>query len=394
MKLQILVPQYKEDERVIKKLLDSIELQRNINFNDIGVIIVNDGSDIILDPYFLNKYPFKIDYIRAEHKGVSATRNRALKEATADYVMFCDADDMFYHNLALQLIINNVKDKQPDCLYSTFVEEVPDSQHPGSFLYNARQQAFVFVHGKVYRREFLIEKDIWWDEELTLHEDGYFNGLALAQVPKDKLIYCNEPFYMWCNNSESVSRKTPTFVLDTYNNNLLAQDKLISKLLPVNIYEAINLTAIQLFQTYFLLTGTFLGWSNDEKQPEAFREKIKAELDATEKRFAEFYDKFKDCYKHVIQKERERLFLSTKNGASIFNNNESKIEDFEKWLVEFKKKYNIEFDDAAIVIPEEIKEGDNNIIEAEVKEVKEDKEDVKDISENVQKEENSDEVKM
>lgn len=374
MKLQILVPQYKEDERVIKKLLDSIELQRNINFKDVGVIIVNDGSDIILDPYFLNKYPFKIDYIRAEHKGVSATRNRALKEATADYVMFCDADDMFYHNLALQLIISNVKDKQPDCLYSTFVEEVPDSQHPGSFLYNARQQAFVFVHGKVYRRQFLLEKDIWWDEELTLHEDGYFNGLALAQVPKDKLIYCNEPFYMWCNNNESVSRKTPTFVLDTYNNNLLAQDKLISKLLPVNIYEAINLTAIQLFQTYFLLTGTFLEWSNDEKQPEAFREKLKAELDATEKRFAEFYDKFKDCYKHVIQKERERLFLSTKNGASIFNNNDSKIEDFEKWLVEFKKKHNIEFDDSPFEEPKNKEEKkDENVVEAEVVEKEEKK---------------------
>ena len=375
MILQILVPQYKEDERTIKKLLDSIELQRNINFKDVGVIIINDGSDIILDPYFLNKYPFKIDYIRAEHKGVSATRNKALKEATADYVMFCDADDMFYHNLALQLIINNVKDKQPDCLYSTFIEEIPDSQHPGSFLYNARQQAFVFVHGKVYRRQFLLEKNIWWDEELTLHEDGYFNGLALAQVPKDKLIYCNEPFYMWCNNSESVSRKTPTFVLDTYNNNLLAQDKLISKLLPVNIYEAVNLTAIQLFQTYFLLTGTFLEWSNDEKQPEAFRSRVKAELDATEKRFAEFYNKFKDCYKHVIQKERERLFLSTKNGASIFNNSDSKMEDFEKRLIEFKKKYNIEFDDTAIVIPEETKEENKentDAIEAEVKEVKED----------------------
>lgn len=375
MKLQILVPQYKEDERVIKKLLDSIELQRNINFNDIGVIIVNDGSDIILDPYFLNKYPFKIDYIRAEHKGVSATRNRALKEATADYVMFCDADDMFYHTLGIQLILKEVETKKPDCIYSTFIEEVPDSQHPGSFLYNARQQAFVFVHGKVYRRQFLLEKDIWWDEELTLHEDGYFNGLALAQVPKDKLLYCNEPFYLWCNNNESVSRKTPTFVLDTYNNNLLAQDKLITKLLSVNIYEAINLTAIQLFQTYFLLTGTFLEWSNDEKQPEAFRNRLKEELKAVDDRFAEFYNKFKDCYKHVIQKERERLFLSTKNGASIFNNSDSKIEDFEKWLVEFKKKHNIEFDDTAIVIPEEPKEENTDVIEAEV--VEKDKEENK-----------------
>ena len=365
MKLQILVPQYKEDERIISKLLDSIELQRNIDFRDIGVIIVNDGSDVILNPFFLQKYKFRIDYIRDEHKGVSAARNRALKEATADYIMFCDADDMFYHPLALQLIVRNTEEKKPDCLYSTFIEEVPDQQHPGNFIYNARPQAFVFVHGKVYRREFLLEKDIWWDEELTLHEDGYFNGLALAQVTKDKLMYCNEPFYMWCNNSESVSRKSVTFVLDTYNNNLLAQDKLITKLLSVNIIEAINLTAIQLYQTYFLLTGVFKEWAEDEKHQ--LHDHCRNALEAVDKRFAEFYDKFKDCYRHAIQKERERLFESTQNGAKIFNNNDVKLEDFETWLIEFKKKHNIEFDDTPIELPKAEEEKKNDtVVDAEV----------------------------
>ena len=371
MILQILVPQYKETERDIEKLLKSIELQRNIDFNDIGVIIVNDGSDIILKNSFLNEYPFKIDYIRNEHKGVSATRNRALKEATADYIMFCDADDMFYHPLAIQLIIREVTQKSPDCIYSTFIEEIPDNKNPGKFIYNARQQAFVFVHGKVYRREFLLEKNIWWDEELTLHEDGYFNGLALAQVPRDKLVYCNEPFYMWCNNKNSVSRQSPTFVLDTYNNNLLAQDKLISKLLPVNIYEAINLTAIQLYQTYFLLTGIFVDWSNDSKQPQTVRNKLKQELESTENRFSEFYDKFKDCYRHAIQSERERLFLSTKKGASIFNTHDYKLEDFEKWLVEFKKKHNIEFDDTPIELPKVEEKKEDSVVDVEIVEKKE-----------------------
>ena len=377
MKLQILVPQYREDERIISKLLDSIELQRNIDFRDIGVIIVNDGSDVILNPFFLQKYKFRIDYIRDEHKGVSAARNRALKEATADYVMFCDADDMFYHPLALQLVIKKTEEKQPDCLYSTFIEEVPDQQHPGNFIYNARPQAFVFVHGKVYRREFLLEKDIWWDEELTLHEDGYFNGLALAQVRQDKLIYCNEPFYLWCNNDDSVSRKSPTFVLDTYDQNLIAQDRLITKLLSVNILEAINLTAIQLYQTYFLLTGTFVDLSEDEEQPKQFRERLTKELENVENMIVTFYDKFKDCYRHVIQKERERLFLATKGGAAIFNNHDYKLEDFENWLIEFKKKHDIEFDDTPVELPaaEEEKKNDN-VVDAKVVENKE--EDVND----------------
>ena len=48
MKLGILIPQYKETDEVIKPLLDSIALQQLINFNDLHVIIVNDGSDILL----------------------------------------------------------------------------------------------------------------------------------------------------------------------------------------------------------------------------------------------------------------------------------------------------------------------------------------------------------
>ena len=367
MKLQLLIPQYKEDERVIRKLLDSIKLQRNIDFNDIGVIIVNDGSDVILDHYFLDSYPFKVRYIRAEHGGVSATRNRALKEATADYVMFCDADDMFYHTLGIQLILREIEQKAPYCIYSTFIEETPDQQHSGKFVYNARQQAFVFVHGKVYNRKFLLDRDIWWDDELTLHEDGYFNGLAIAQVPKDRLLYCDEPFYMWCNNAESVSRKASTFILDTYNNNLLAQDRLISKLLTVNIYEAINLTAIQLYQTYFLLTGTFVDWSNDQNQTESFRTRLRQELESTENRFVEFYDKFKDCYKHAIQSERERLFTSTKNGSSIFNQHDYTLKDFEEWLIAFKKKHNLEFNDDPIVPPNDGETKKSDVVTTEGK---------------------------
>ena len=51
-KLQILVPQYKETEDIIKPLLDSIEVQQNVDLkNDVGVIIVNDGTDVHLSDY-------------------------------------------------------------------------------------------------------------------------------------------------------------------------------------------------------------------------------------------------------------------------------------------------------------------------------------------------------
>ena len=59
-KLDILIPQYKETYEVIKPLLDSIALQQNVDLaNDVGVIIVNDGSDVKLSEEKLRaQYPF------------------------------------------------------------------------------------------------------------------------------------------------------------------------------------------------------------------------------------------------------------------------------------------------------------------------------------------------
>ena len=124
MKLQILVPQYKETDEIIKPLLDSIAIQQNVDFNEIGVIIVNDGSDVHLTDELLNSYPFKIEYYLEEHRGVSGTRNSCLDHAEADYVMFCDADDMFYNACGLWIIFRETEiDKGFDSLVSVFIEE-------------------------------------------------------------------------------------------------------------------------------------------------------------------------------------------------------------------------------------------------------------------------------
>ena len=83
-KLQFLIPQYKETDDIIKPLLDSIEVQQNINMDDIGVIIVNDGTDVHLSQELFDRYSFDIEYHLNEHKGVSATRNACLDKATAE----------------------------------------------------------------------------------------------------------------------------------------------------------------------------------------------------------------------------------------------------------------------------------------------------------------------
>jgi glycosyltransferase involved in cell wall biosynthesis len=118
MKFQILIPHYKEKIEEITPLLDSIAIQQNVDFNEIGVIICNDGTDVRLN---FKDYPFKIDFFEEPHRGVSGTRNACLDHATADYVMFCDADDMFCHVCGLYIIFREIDNGGFDSLISVFM---------------------------------------------------------------------------------------------------------------------------------------------------------------------------------------------------------------------------------------------------------------------------------
>ena len=195
MKLQILVPQYKETDNVIKPLLDSIAIQQSVDLgHEVGVIIVNDGSNIFLTDELINSYPFKIEYYKEEHRGVSGTRNACFEHATADYVMFCDADDMFCNVCGLYIIFNEINNGGFDSLVSVFMEEshMPDT---GQVIYLNHEMDSTFVHGKVHRRKYLLDQHIKWNTNLTIHEDSFFN--IQCQNLSENVKYCPMPFYLW-----------------------------------------------------------------------------------------------------------------------------------------------------------------------------------------------------
>ena len=212
MKLQILVPQYEETDNIIKPLLDSIAIQQSIDMNEIGVIICNDGSNTFLTDEFLNSYPYKIEYYKEPHNGVSATRNACLDHATADYVMFCDADDMFYNACGLWIIFREIN-VGFDSIVSVFVEETRNPQTK-QIEYINHEMDSTFVHGKVHRRQYLIDNDIRFNDALTIHEDSYFN--ILAQNLSKNVKYCQTPFYLWKWRDNSVCRHDPKYILKTY----------------------------------------------------------------------------------------------------------------------------------------------------------------------------------
>lgn len=300
-KLQILVPQYKEDESIIKSLLDSIEVQQNINLqDDIGVIIINDGTDVHLSQEFLNRYSFPIEYHLNEHKGVSATRNACLDYATADYVMFCDADDMFYNACGLYIIFREIEMGGFDSLVSAFIEESRDfvTKEP---VYINHDMDTTFVHGKVHRRQYLIDNNIRWNDNLTIHEDSYFN--CLCQRLAKELKYSQTSFYLWKWRDASVCRHDPKYILKTYNNMLDSNDALVTQFLNRGMKDdAMFYVVGMIYDAYFTMNKD--EWLNQEN---------KEYRHATELRFKKYWLKYKNLHDSIPADIKTQIIMGIKN---------------------------------------------------------------------------------
>lgn len=295
MKLQILVPQYQETEEVIKPLLDSIAIQQSVDLkNDIGVIIVNDGSDVFLSEDFLKSYSYEIKYFKETHRGVSGTRNACFDHATADYVMFCDADDMFCNVCGLYIIFNEINNGGFDSLVSVFMEE---SHVPGTnqILYLNHEMDSTFVHGKVHRRQYLIDQHIRWNQNLTIHEDSFFN--IQCQNLSENVKYCPMPFYLWKWRDESVCRHDPKYILKTYNNLIDSNNALIDEFLKRGRLDKAGFYAVfMIFDGYYTMN-----------KPEWINQENKEYRDSTEKRFAEYYKKRKNLWEGVTLQDKMQI---------------------------------------------------------------------------------------
>lgn len=298
-KLDILIPHYHESVEVIKPLLDSIAIQQNVDFDEIGVIICHDGADI---PVFqtsyhnlsggdLPVYPFSVEQIRIPHGGVSAARNALLDASEAEYVMFSDCDDMFFNACGLWVVFRDLAENDVDTFVSTFLEETRTAD-TDKVVYLVHTDDSTFVHGKIHRRQYLIEQNIRWNEKLTVHEDSYFN--ILCQSLTEKKHYCPTAFYLWKYRKESVCRHDAKYMLKTYHNMIESSDALIEEFKRRGKGEKEKFYVVcAVFDAYYTMNKP--DWINQENIE--YR-------DSTERKFAAYYRKYKPVWDSVGDREK------------------------------------------------------------------------------------------
>lgn len=321
MKLQILVPHYHEEPEVIEPLLDSIAIQQAIDFNEVGVIIAYDGKDAYDLPVmdWDSKYPFKIEHVHADKGGVSATRNAALDAAQSEYIMFCDADDMFCHACGLYIIFQEIE-KGFDTITSQFIEETRNPETK-AIVYINHDMDSTFVHGKVHRRKYLIENQIRWNPALTIHEDSFFNILARELAPPDRAKYCPTAFYLWKWRDESVCRHDPDYILKTYNNLIDSNDALVGEFTKKGADDKARFyVGFMLFDAYYTMNKK--EWKS--KTNKQYRE-------AVDKRIGRYFKKHKSEWIKIT--DQEKMIIS--NGVrsrSVGEGMQMEAMTMDQWL--------------------------------------------------------------
>jgi CDP-ribitol ribitolphosphotransferase / teichoic acid ribitol-phosphate polymerase len=130
-KVSVIIPVYNVEE-YISETIDSVINQR---FEDVEIIVVNDGSTDRSDEIirnFLTKYD-SIVYVKQENSGPGVARNTGIELSRGDFVCFLDSDDLLPED-ALEV------------LYRAALEQESDLVTGASVSFSTKKKWFIYSH--------------------------------------------------------------------------------------------------------------------------------------------------------------------------------------------------------------------------------------------------------
>jgi lipopolysaccharide biosynthesis glycosyltransferase/glycosyltransferase involved in cell wall biosynthesis len=196
--LDIIITHYNEPWEVGKKLFDSIMLQECVQYENVNIILVQDGKETEL-PWkdLLGQYPFRVSVVTMkEHHGVADARNVGMDHAVTDWIMFMDFDDMFADIAALSMLVRlfPVGD-DVDVIWSKYVREVVSYSRFKGTAFNCEDEHDYRMIGNIYRRQFLIDHKIRFANNCPEYCDMIFNSIVFAETYAFRIKNFFAPFY-------------------------------------------------------------------------------------------------------------------------------------------------------------------------------------------------------
>ena len=195
-KLSVIIPAY-NGESFLAETLDCV---LNQTLKSVQIVIVNDGStdstaDIIAD--YAKKHS-NILSVTQPNSGVSAARNNGIRNASGEYLLFLDTDDVFTPD-SFELMCDKLDKTGADIAicrvqrfgyggeeFNPIVDEFTKEDSIGC--YDKRLLWNFLVSNKCYRTEWLRKTGVEFPA-LRYSEDGAFFMQAVYHFPKITGVY-------------------------------------------------------------------------------------------------------------------------------------------------------------------------------------------------------------
>lgn len=243
--LQIIMPIHNTDFADFKKACFSVLSQTKKTL----LFVVDDASEnnnSILYENFCKK--MNIAYHRlGNNVGPGNARQYGIDNGyNTEWIGFLDADDVLLPHyceiLTKEATLNNA-----DIVIGKILHE--DNSRINDFEI-PKERSLTWLHGKIYKKDFLIKNKIRFHENLFYNEDVFFN--LYASRCSNKIIYIDKLVYIWRNNKNSVTRQdgVKNFCkkhnIEYFKANLLVLKEILNRQLKDNLGIIIS----QIYNSY------------------------------------------------------------------------------------------------------------------------------------------------
>lgn len=212
--ISIIMPVYNREEFLVKTLQSIVDQ----TYRPIELILVDNDSndkslDICKDFQTINNHDFfRTILLQEKRRGANYARNVGLAQASGDYLMFFDSDDLMFSDCVSRIVSQLVLNKYPKAIAYPFTIVYPNGKQgrrPHYYSQDPADQLFdvlIYTHNVCLRRT-LPEKTGPWSENLQRWQDLEF-GFRVLQHTRDMVWITGKPLYQVSFHSKSISGKT------------------------------------------------------------------------------------------------------------------------------------------------------------------------------------------
>ncbi|MCH5221556.1 MAG: glycosyltransferase family 2 protein [Muribaculaceae bacterium] len=250
--ISVVIPVFNTVE-YLPQCVDSILGQ---SFTDFEILLVDDGStdgSAELCRGYVERHPDKIRLYSNKGNGLSDARNTAIVEASGDYIIFLDSDDIYFGNALEHLMDIMLSHPECDIVVAQFTHNINCAQSKGKLSFVSATDAIIstlyqhpYYHpspcAKLYRREVFNAGNMFVSgrryEDLEACPRFYFKARTIACTTECLYFY----------------RKNPTSFINTWSESradaLWAVDA-IESFVAENCREALSAARARKFSAYF-----------------------------------------------------------------------------------------------------------------------------------------------